>query len=748
MIRSAKDIPAEIKSIVGKFYMNNAEMAKDAIVKLRADKPEYNNLLDNVEQLFENAPESVFMFYDELIALDNASEVMSPEIDFSIDSLMDEDEEGSASSKSEDGDLKLNLDDDDDPGSKKQKDEDKGSESEDKPELVKSCFSEIIESPSDDDSSDDKPFDISACLMTSGSSQSESEKDSDGDEGIKLVAESVEKDSEGSSATDDIEISIDFDDNDQAFKMPNLFADDEDNNADKKEDKKSSSDDDFSFSKVLEVPQNSAPETDSSESKSSDDGVKPSDDKSKDDEISFGAPILGTTTDEKKETKKDEAKIVEDDDDEAPFFPLIGKIDTKKSSASKVAEAKDDKKAEAKDDKKVEVKDDKKAEAKDDKKVEAKDDKKAEVKDEKVSENEAGSDDDDFEIPIFGIDLMSDDSDDEAEKEAKEKAEKEAKEKAEKKAPFKLKSPFGLPLKGGNKIFETATPIPNKFKVPSLADKDTPTPIPSKMSVTPRASLDTATPVPNKISKNDQATPIPDFMKRNRVSTRDGQSDKTPLPGQLPGFRKISAFSDNKGSEHKTAPVLQAVPTSSFFGVSVASLDEIKSKLGESTKKAEPVKKFEPLKREEPAKKIEPVKKFEPLRKLEPAKSHEPLNNDDATPLPGFQNSSLKPQKITSIALNAVKQVAQQPAPSKTPSGIIATDPVARLRPLTRIPRLVCKLSEIPKNVNINPKAGFLLSMIDGRTSISDILDISAWPEEETATLMLELEEQDVIFFR
>ena len=508
MIRSAKDIPAEIKSIVGKFYMNNAEMAKNAIVKLRADKPEYNNLLDNVEQLFENAPESVFMFYDELIALDNASEVMSPEIDFSIDSLMDEDEEGSASSKSEDGDLKLNLDDDDDPGSKKQKDEDKGSESEDKPELVKSCFSEIIESPSDDDSSDDKPFDISACLMTSGSSQSESEKDSDGDEGIKLVAESVEKDSEGSSATDDIEISIDFDDNDQAFKMPNLFADDEDNNADKKEDKKSSSDDDFSFSKVLEVPQNSAPETDSSESKSSDDGVKPSDDKSKNDEISFGVPILGTTTDEKKETKKDEAKIVEDDDDEAPFFPLIGKIDTKKSSASKVAEAKDDKKAEVKDDKKVEAKDDKKVEAKDDKKVEvkddkkvevkddkkaevkddkkveakddkkvevkddkkveAKDDKKAEVKDEKVSENEAGSDDDDFEIPIFGIDLMSDDSDDEAEKEAKEKAEKEAKEKAEKeakekaekeakekaekKAPFKLKSPFGLPLKDMNNL--------------------------------------------------------------------------------------------------------------------------------------------------------------------------------------------------------------------------------------------------------------------------------------------------------
>ena len=35
--------------------------------------------------------------------------------------------------------------------------------------------------------------------------------------------------------------------------------------------------------------------------------------------------------------------------------------------------------------------------------------------------------------------------------------------------------------------------------------------------------------------------------------------------------------------------------------------------------------------------------------------------------------------------------------------------------------------------------------MIDGNTTIADILDISAWSESETAILLLELEEMGII---
>ena len=835
MIRSAKDIPAEIKSIVGKFYMNNVEKAKEALVQLRIDKPEYNSLLDNVEQLFENAPESVFMFYDELIALDKMSEVISPEIDFTIDSLMDDDDEVKGSAEVDNDNFKLNLDDEEGEVAKKTDDdiempelnlnfalvesEDSSKEdkkdssdeekdavkvplfesSEDKHESVKSCFSEVMEQPSsEEDDDDDKPFDISACLIKSSSSESESEKSSD-DDGIKLVGESGGQNSESDSATESIELNIDFDDNDAAFKMPSLFADDDEDKekAEEKNARRSSNDDEFSFSKVLEVPKTPTPvpeailiESSADDSKSSEEDKEDKKDEKevKNDVPAFDIPII--------ETKKEEKKA-DEDEEEVPFFPLIGKIDTKKSSDKK-------------DDKDV-----KKDADKDVKKDDANDVKK-------------DDDDIDIDIPIFDIGaLLTDDSKkeskEEVKKESKEEVKKESKEEVkEEKAAKPIKPvllPTGSSLKRDNKIFETATPIPNKIlskkplsdketatPIPNkilskpLSDKETATPIPNKIlpkslfnkekeketatpipnkilskslfnkdsnkilskplsdkeAATPipehfNAKLlsdkETATPIPNKITDKEQATPVPEFMKRTRVSTREGQADITPIPEQISGFRKISAFSDKKASEHKTAPALQAVPSASFFGVSVASLDEIKSKLGESPKKPEPVKKFEPLKKEEPVKKPEPVKKYEPLKKNEPAKPLSTVRNDDATPLPGFQNSKLHQQKVTSIALNAIKPTSTT-TPSRSSSGIIATDPVARLRPLSRIPRLVCKLSEIPKNVNINPKAGFLLSMIDGRTTISDILDISAWPEEETARLMLELEDQDVIFFR
>ena len=54
-------------------------------------------------------------------------------------------------------------------------------------------------------------------------------------------------------------------------------------------------------------------------------------------------------------------------------------------------------------------------------------------------------------------------------------------------------------------------------------------------------------------------------------------------------------------------------------------------------------------------------------------------------------------------------------------------------------------MSEFSQKKGINSKAGFILSMIDGNTTIADILDISAWSESGTAILLLELEEMGII---
>jgi hypothetical protein len=70
------------------------------------------------------------------------------------------------------------------------------------------------------------------------------------------------------------------------------------------------------------------------------------------------------------------------------------------------------------------------------------------------------------------------------------------------------------------------------------------------------------------------------------------------------------------------------------------------------------------------------------------------------------------------------------------------------LKPFHRIPRLRIPLADLSRRRDINPRAGFILSNIDGITSIRDILDISAFPEPQTALLLVELEEQGIIAFR
>ncbi len=76
-----------------------------------------------------------------------------------------------------------------------------------------------------------------------------------------------------------------------------------------------------------------------------------------------------------------------------------------------------------------------------------------------------------------------------------------------------------------------------------------------------------------------------------------------------------------------------------------------------------------------------------------------------------------------------------------------AESPLEKLAPLSRTPALKCKLSEIITRKDISSRAGFIISMIDGITTLQDILDLSAWSAEETADILLELERMHIVSF-
>ena len=95
--------------------------------------------------------------------------------------------------------------------------------------------------------------------------------------------------------------------------------------------------------------------------------------------------------------------------------------------------------------------------------------------------------------------------------------------------------------------------------------------------------------------------------------------------------------------------------------------------------------------------------------------------------------------KPTSVALNTISPVERLEQGGR---GLAALN---KIQPVQRSPRLLCKMSELSQKKGINSKAGFILSMIDGNTTIADILDISAWSESETAILLLELEEMGIV---
>ena len=110
------------------------------------------------------------------------------------------------------------------------------------------------------------------------------------------------------------------------------------------------------------------------------------------------------------------------------------------------------------------------------------------------------------------------------------------------------------------------------------------------------------------------------------------------------------------------------------------------------------------------------------------------------TPVPPSMTETQKPTNV-SLTPISIEPDPQQHAPE---DGIQALE---NLKPYSRIPRLTCSMHELLERSGINSRAGFLLSMIDGCTSISDIFDLSMFPEPETAYELAKLEAEGVIVF-
>ena len=120
---------------------------------------------------------------------------------------------------------------------------------------------------------------------------------------------------------------------------------------------------------------------------------------------------------------------------------------------------------------------------------------------------------------------------------------------------------------------------------------------------------------------------------------------------------------------------------------------------------------------------------------------------------PAIENES---ERATRVAMPAIEPEAERATRVAMPAidGYPVTqgsqrDPAALslIEPTHRIPHLTCKMSELASKSGINPKSSFILSMIDGHTSIADILDISSWSVEETASMLLELQQMGIIRF-
>src|SRR5687768_1169125 len=71
----------------------------------------------------------------------------------------------------------------------------------------------------------------------------------------------------------------------------------------------------------------------------------------------------------------------------------------------------------------------------------------------------------------------------------------------------------------------------------------------------------------------------------------------------------------------------------------------------------------------------------------------------------------------------------------------------ARIGPLDRVPNVLVPREQL-RWLSIDHKAGFVLSLVDGVSSVEMIIDVSGMPELDTLRILAELTQQRIIALR
>jgi hypothetical protein len=103
------------------------------------------------------------------------------------------------------------------------------------------------------------------------------------------------------------------------------------------------------------------------------------------------------------------------------------------------------------------------------------------------------------------------------------------------------------------------------------------------------------------------------------------------------------------------------------------------------------------------------------------------------------------PFELERYPLGRLPQIRRRLTPSDRPTvpAPAPADP-SPLPPTDRIPRLVVPLHEL-KSLSLDPESGFVLSRIDGISTIETLLDVSAMPRFEALRLVARLVDFGVI---
>lgn len=624
MIRTVQDIPEEIKNIIERFYMTDADSAIQASHTLLRANPELSKLLGVVEQIIKNPPDSIFLFYDELISrvndesfdkaeekADESKELDSEELGENLFDLFSE----NADVPSNEDELFTQLSDSLE-SDRKVMTEDSKQVSDGFNSLLRDVVSQRKKENTDE-----------PCIKSGNFESNLNRALSNGEEGIS------------SDISLDIDVDLDFDLNND---FPDIFNKEGENETKAgRDDETVASYDDIRADEKADPSQETM-------------AVHAFEKRANSGEVDKELVIEKTLEDEP----------VSEAVNDMPF----GEIDISLSGDVEALDA------------------------------------------------DAVDDDLHLDLPVLNMDdVLSD---------GKEIVDSPTI------TPFGDNNPVEIP-KGASKsslpehILEDeirgSSRVPNL--PPSLGSTDT-TPIPKRRYGGSFMTINDETPGVDKVT-SPKLSPIDegDQPRRNRAPTMGGFRTGEYINSDIVSRPTVTNLTPvaPAGMGLGLPPV--SAPASNGLKSVAAGIQSIAKPLSPAGSGLQPV-----------AKVLSPI----------PRKVSSDTNKQATDVLGVTRNPSLyEKAKPTSIALSPVIPTGLKPLSSSGDNGALT-----RLRPLTRTPKLRCSMSDISQHNAMNPRAGFLISLIDGHTSISDILDISAWPENDTAELLLELEAQKIIEFK